>query len=106
MSATEIVTAIFVFLLAGICGYLSIRHFLERGTPLNNGYLFASKEERKTMDKKPLYRQSAIVFALISLIFLIIGLSTVLHNSKLLLLELPVAAAAIIYAIVSSLRNM
>jgi len=106
MSTTEIVTAIFVFSLAGVSGYLSIRHFLERGFLLNNYYIFASKEEREKMDKKPHYRQSAVVFALISLIFLILGLSTVLQNSKLLLLEIPAAAAAIIYAFVSSLRNM
>ena len=106
MSTTEIVTAILVFSLAGVSGYLSIRHFLERGFLLNNYYIFASKEEREKMDKKPHYRQSAVVFALISLIFLIIGLSTVLQNSKLLLLEIPATAAAIIYAFVSSLRRM
>ena len=106
MSTTEIATAIIVFSLAGVSGYLSIRHFLERGFLLNNYYIFASKEEREKMDKKPHYRQSAVVFALISLIFLIIGLSTVLQNSKLLLLEIPATAAAIIYAFVSSLRRM
>ena len=106
MSTTEIVTAILVFSLAGIFGILSVRHFLERGFLLNNYYLFASKEERKTMDKKPHYRQSAIVFGLLCTVFLILGLSTVLRSSKLLLLEIPAAAAAIIYAFVSSLRNM
>lgn len=54
------------------------------------------------MDKKPYYRQTAIVFCIMSLMFIIIGLSVVLKSSTIALLDIPVAAAAIIYAIVSS----
>ena len=71
---------------------------------LNNAYIYASEEERKTMDKKPYYRQSAVVFSLLSAVFTVVGLSLVLRKDGLLLLELPLAAGAVVYAIVSSLR--
>ena len=105
MRTGEWIAAIAVFLLSGGFGVLSIRHFLERGYLLNNAWIFASEKERENMDKKPHYRQSAVVFCLCSLLFLIIGLSIVFHNSKLSLLEVPVAIAAIVYAIVSSIRH-
>ena len=56
------------------------------------------------MDKKPYYRQSAIVFCILSAVFLIIGLSLLLHKDKLLLLEIPLIVGVIIYAIVSTVQ--
>ena len=53
------------------CLVLSIRHFQQKGFLWNNAWLFASEQERKHMDKAPHYRQSAIVFALLFLIFLL-----------------------------------
>lgn len=94
-----------VFLISATLAFLSIRHFLERGHLLNNAWIFASEKERETMDKKPYYRQSAIVFCLLSILFLIIGLSLVLHSPRLCLLEIPVAVALIVYAIVSSVQH-
>ena len=105
MRTGEWITGIAVFLISGILAFLSVRHFMERGFLLNNAWIFATKEERETMDKRPHYRQSAICFCLLSVVFLIIGLSIFLHNSKLLLLEIPVVAAAIVYAVVSSVRH-
>ena len=93
---------IVVFILAGVWLLVGILSFFEKGFLLNNAYIYASKAERKTMDKKPYYRQTAIVFCIMSLMFIIIGLSVVLKNSTIALLDIPVAAAAIIYAIVSS----
>lgn len=56
------------------------------------------------MDKKPHYRQSAIVFLLLCLIFTVIGVSAVLRDGRMNLLEIPLILGAIIYAIVSSVR--
>ena len=53
MTVSELITLIIVFFIAGMLLLFSIRSFLERGFLLNNEYLFASKEERKTMNKKP-----------------------------------------------------
>ena len=104
MTSSELFAAILVFIIAGIMAILSFRSFKERGFLLNNAYIYATEEERKTMNKKPHYRQSAIVFCLISIVFIIIGLSIVSHNYRLELLEIPLIAGTIIYAIVSSVK--
>ena len=71
---------------------------------LTNAYIYASKEERGKMDKKPYYRQSAIVFCILCAVFLVIGLSLLLHKDKLFLLEIPLIVGVIIYAIVSTVQ--
>lgn len=53
------------------------------------------------MNKKPCYKQSAIVFCILSEVFIVIGISLILHNDRLFLLEIPLASGVIIYAIVS-----
>ena len=62
MTTAELIIAIVMFVIAGILILLSIRSFLERGFVLNNAYIYASKKERDSMNKKPYYRQTAIVF--------------------------------------------
>ena len=104
MTTAELVIAIVIFVIAGILILLGIRSFLERGFVLNNAYIYASKKERDSMNKKPYYRQTAIVFCLLSLVFIIIGLSVIFRNSKIELLQIPVIAGAIIYAVVSTIR--
>ncbi len=105
MRTGEWIPAVAAFLISGTFAFPSIRHFLERGYLLNNAWIFATKKERESMDKKPHYRQSAVAFCLCSILFLIIGLSIVFHNSKISLLEIPVVIAAIVYAVVSSIRR-
>ena len=104
MTTGELVTAILMFVIAGILLLFSIRSFLERGFLLNNAYLYASKEERKKKKKKPYYRQTAIVFCILSAFFIVIGLSLVLQNDKIMLLEIPLILGAVIYAIASAVR--
>ena len=50
------------------------------------------------------FRQSAIVFCFLTAVFIIIGLAIVFQNDKIQLIEIPVIAGAIIYAIASSIR--
>ena len=76
--------------------------FREKGFLFNNAYLYASKEERATMDKKPHYRQSAIVFLMIGIVFLLIAISVFCINRWIRYIAIAVAIIAIIYAIVSS----
>ena len=104
MNPTEWICAVFVFLTAAVLAVLSIRSFGNRGFLLNNEYIYASKDERETMDKRPYYRQTGIVFLILSIVFVIIGLSIILQNARLNLLEIPLFAGAVIYAIVSSVR--
>ena len=75
MTTAEWITASLVFIIAAILAVVSIRSFQNKGFLFNNAYIYASKKERGKMDKKPYYRQSAIVFCILSAVFLIIGLS-------------------------------
>ena len=91
-------------LTALVFAFLSIRSFKERGFLLNNAYIFASEKKRKEMQKKPYYRQSAIIFCLLSVLFTVVSLAIFLKDTRIQLLAIPVAAATVIYAIVSSVR--
>ena len=104
MTTGDIITAIILFAMAGLLIVLSILHFLEKGPLLNNAALYATKEQRKTMNKKPYYRQSAIVFLILSAVFIVIGLSVVLQNGKLVLAEIPLLVGVIVYAVISAVR--
>ena len=104
MATVELIAVIIIFGLAGFLLVLAIMHFKEEGVLLNNAYLYASKELREKMDKKPYYRQSAIIFCILSAVFLVVGLSLVLHKDTLVLLEIPLIAIAMIYAIVSTVQ--
>ena len=71
MQTSEFVTFIILLVISISSFIVSTFQFKEKGFLFNNAYLYASKQERKTMNKKPHYKQSAIVFFLIGLIFLI-----------------------------------
>ena len=67
----SIIGAIILGAISLACFIFSYMQFHEKGFLFNNAYIYASKEERETMNKKPHYKQSGIVFALIGVIFLI-----------------------------------
>lgn len=99
----EIVLSCILFLIAIGAFVMSYRSFREKGFLFNNAYIYASKQERETMDKKPHYRQSAIVFLLIGIIFLLNGVSVLLAAKWIFILVIVIAVIAIIYAIISSI---
>ena len=74
----EIILSCILFLIAIGAFVMSYRSFREKGFLFNNAYIYASKQERETMDKKPHYRQSAIVLLMIGVIFLLNGVSVLL----------------------------
>ena len=100
----EIICAIICGVLSLISLIISIMSFMERGFLFNNAYIWASKQERESMDKKPHYRQSAIVFALFAAVFLFMALDCYFLTDWLWILSGTFSVAAIIYAVVSS-RN-
>ena len=104
MNTGESIAAVVVFLLAAICAMISILHFAEKGPLLNNAYIYAFKEDRAKMDKSPHYRQSAVVFALLSAIFVVIGSAIIFDNSKIMLIEIPLVVVVLIYAVISSIK--
>lgn len=91
--------------LAAVCAVISILQFLERGFLFNNAYLYASERERKTMDKKPYYRQSGIVFAFLSAIFLCVALECALETLWLWWGEGALLIALLVYAVASSVKG-
>ena len=98
----EITTVGILFLIAILAFALGVRSFCGKGFLLNNAYLYAPKQEREMMDKKPYYRQSAVVFLLIGCIFALNGFSILLRMDWISHIAITVGFGAIIYAIVSS----
>ena len=101
----EFVPAVICGILAIVCAVISILSFKEKGILFNNAYIWASKQERNTMDKRPHYRQSAIIFALCAALFFCMAIECAFQTKWLWLLVFGFAAAALIYAIASSVKQ-
>ena len=99
----ELIVAIILLLVSAAAFLMSIRSFLEKGFLFNNAYLYASKKEREAMDKEPYYKQSAVVFAAIGLIFLVNGAGLLLHISWAKWIVAVLVVFALIYAVASSI---
>lgn len=99
----EIVVAIILFIISIGAFIISIRSFKEKGFLFNNAYLYASKQERNNMDKKPYYRQSAIAFLLIGIIFLLNTIDVILNSGWISNIVVVTIIITIIYAIISSI---
>ena len=99
----EIILAIIFSIISIGCFIMSFRSFREKGFLFNNAYLYASEKERNTMDKRPHYRQSAIAFLLISIIFLFNAIDVLLKTDWIFYLIIVIGIIAIIYAIISSI---
>ncbi len=102
----EVAVVIVVLLLSIACAVISVFQFKEKGVLFNNAYLFASKQEQETMDKKPHYRQSGIVFAFLSSIFLCIAAECVLKTGWLWWIEGALCIVVLAYAITSSVKTI
>ena len=99
----EIVAASILFAVSVFLFFVSVRSFMEKGFLFNNAYIYASKQEREKMNKKPHYRQSAIVFLLLGLVFLLNALAVLLKVNWIFYIGVAVVAITLIYAIVSSI---
>lgn len=99
----KIIGAIVLGIIAIVCFVISFLQFNEKGFLFNNAYIGASKQDRETMNKKPHYKQSGVVFALIGIIFLINAIEMILQTRWLFYLGTAVEIATVVYAIVSSI---
>lgn len=104
MSNAEWIIAVCCFVLAAVSAVISGRQFAGKGFLFNNAYLYASEEERRRMDKKPYYRQSAIEFCLISAALLIFGTAIILRSRTLRSVAILLIVGAGIYAVASSAK--
>ena len=98
----NIIGAVILGIIAISCFVISYLQFREKGFLFNNAYIYASKKEREQMNKKPHYRQSAIVFSLIGFTFLLNALAVLLDANWIFYVVIVVVVIATVYAIVSS----
>lgn len=98
----QIIGAAILAVIAIACFVVSYKYFNEKGFLFNNAYIYASRQERETMDKKPHYRQSAIVFIMIGIIFLLDAIEMMIETGWLFYIVIGVAVIAVVYAIISS----
>lgn len=101
----DIITGIILFLLAGASFFISVRSFMEKGFLFNNAYIYASKEQREKMNKKPYYRQSAIIFLLFGLVFLLNGFSAIFKADWIFFVVIAIIIIALGYTIVSEITR-
>ena len=97
-----IAVGIILFVVAAIAVLLGIVQLLEKGPLLNNAWLYADEEQRRTMNKKPYYIQSGIVFAMIGIQFLMLGFFALTKMTVFLILQFTVIGIMVITAIVSA----
>lgn len=53
----NIIGAVILGIVAIVCFIFGYLQFHEKGFLFNNAYIYAAKQERETMDKKPHYQQ-------------------------------------------------
>lgn len=94
-----VIIACLFFLLAIGAFIISILSFREKGFLFNNAYIFASAESRKSMDKKPYYRQSAIMFAAVAITMLLLGIGILLEKILLICIAIVLAIAVLVVVI-------
>ncbi len=97
-----IAVGIIIFFVAAIAVLWGIMQLLQKGPLLNNAWLYANEEQRRTMDKKPYYIQSGIVLVMIGIQFMLLGCFTLTKMYVFLILEFTVVGIMIITAIVSA----
>jgi len=92
-----------MILLAAGAFVISGCSFREKGFLFNNAYIYASKQERESMNKKPYYRQSAVVFLAVGAALAMIGLAALMDAGWLSFAGIAVAIAAVVYAVASEI---
>ena len=70
MLATEII----LFVAAAVMILIGVMQLMQKGPLINNAWLYANEERRRTMNKKPYYIQSGVVFLMLGSAFAMIGL--------------------------------
>ena len=102
----NIAVGLVVLLLSMACAVISVFQFRRKGFLFNNAYLYAGKREKEKMNKAPHYRQSGVVFAFLSALFLCIAAECILKTSWLGWISSALTVGVLIYAIVSSVREL
>ena len=99
----DIIVAIILIIVSVLLFFVSIRSFLEKGYLFNNAYIYASQKERETMNKKPYYRQTAVIFSMMGIVFLLLGFAILLNAFWITYITALVLLVMLVYAIVSGI---
>jgi len=102
----KIISAIICAVLAIISLIICVMSFKEKGFLLNNAYIWASKQERETMNKKPHYRQTAVAFTMITALFSCTAIECIVSTGWLWIVIGGISFLLLVYAIKSSIKNM
>ncbi|MDD7700378.1 MAG: DUF3784 domain-containing protein [Eubacteriales bacterium] len=86
------------------CFLISFFQWREKGPVFNNAYLYAGEETRREMNKKPYYRQSAVVFLLMGIAFGVCAAEVALTSGWLFYAAAAVTLGMVVYVIVSSVK--
>ena len=105
MSTAEIILTAILFLCSALLAVLGVRQLQCKGYCFNNAYIFASEKEREQMDKKPYYKQSGVVFLMLAAMLLVNCIHVVVKLDWLFCVSMAIMGAAIVYAVVSSVKT-
>lgn len=103
MREVEIVPLIILLCISIGSFVLAYFQYKEKGVLINNAYIYATKDERRKMNKKPHYRQSAIVFAFIGVIFLLNAIEMLIRSGWVFGVSIALMIILVVYAIVSAI---
>lgn len=98
----NIIGAIVLGAISILCFIFSYFQFNEKGFLFNNAYIYASKQKREKMNKKPYYKQSGVVFLLLGLIFSINAVELIIKSGWLIYAVISVIIITIVYSVISS----
>ena len=97
-----IIGASILFSISLVCFVISVLSFLQKGYLFNNVYIGASKEQKETMNKKPYYLQSGVIFFILGIIFLLDGFDILFKTSWIFFIVISLIIITIIYTLISS----
>lgn len=98
----KIILSIILFIAAVSLITASVFSFLRKGFLFNNAYIYADKNEKEDINKKPYYNQSGVVFAVLGLVFLLNTLQVFLRAKWLFFTVIALLGLLLIYAILST----
>lgn len=107
MRTSQIIACVIYLLLSAGAFLISCRQFQEKGFLVNNGWLWAKREERQRMSgeyKRLLYRQSGVVFLLLGLSFLTLAVIPVTDWTWLFFVLIFLLLIVIAYAVALSIK--
>lgn len=91
-----------MFVFAVVFLIIALLQYLEKGMPLNNIYIYATKKERERIDAKPLFRQSAIIFMLSGMMCAMLAFNMATGKQIFVTLGFAFASGIVIYTMSSS----